>query len=158
MKIDRHFIDGIHRDPLKREFVGSILQIARASKAQVIAEGIELPEELAVLTEMGVDLVQGYLLGRPQEMGVRDYQQLLAKMLPAALVEQPTVGLNATLGQVMDLFDRYGDLKALDVLDTDGNRCGVIHRDALPALASSRSDVPAKRPVQPLHMAQASSG
>jgi EAL domain-containing protein (putative c-di-GMP-specific phosphodiesterase class I) len=33
----------------------------------VIAEGIELPEELAVLTEMGVELVQGYLLGRPQE-------------------------------------------------------------------------------------------
>lgn len=64
MKIDRHFIDGIHRDPLKREFVGSILQIARASKAQVIAEGIELAEELAVLTEMGVGLVQGYLLGR----------------------------------------------------------------------------------------------
>ena len=59
VKIDRHFIDGIHRDSLKREFVGSILQIARASKAQVIAEGIELPEELAVLTEMGVDLVQG---------------------------------------------------------------------------------------------------
>lgn len=62
VKIDRHFIDGIHQDALKREFVGSILQIAKASRAQVIAEGIELPEELAVLTEMGVDLVQGYLL------------------------------------------------------------------------------------------------
>ncbi|MCK1787855.1 methyl-accepting chemotaxis protein, partial [Pseudomonas sp. TNT11] len=42
---------GIHQDALKREFVGSILQIARASRAQVIAEGIELPEELAVLTD-----------------------------------------------------------------------------------------------------------
>lgn len=41
VKIDRHFIDGIHQDALKREFVGSILQIARASRAQVIAEGIE---------------------------------------------------------------------------------------------------------------------
>uniref|UniRef100_UPI00257F6389 EAL domain-containing protein n=1 Tax=Pseudomonas sp. UBA6276 TaxID=1947324 RepID=UPI00257F6389 len=62
VKIDRHFIDGIHQDALKREFVGSILQIAKASKAQVIAEGIELEEELLVLIEMGVDLVQGYLL------------------------------------------------------------------------------------------------
>jgi len=138
VKIDRHFIDGIHRDPLKREFVGSILQIARASKAQVIAEGIELPEELAVLTEMGVDLVQGYLLGRPQELGVRANQQLLAQVLPVALVEQPTVGLNATLGQIMDLFGRYDDLKALDVLGADGSPCGVIHRDALSVLASSR--------------------
>lgn len=67
VKIDRHFVDGIHLDTVKREFVGSILKMARASRAQVIAEGIELPEELAVLSEMGVDLVQGYLFGRPQE-------------------------------------------------------------------------------------------
>lgn len=157
VKIDRHFIDGIHRDPLKREFVGSILQIARASKAQVIAEGIELPEELAVLTEMGVDLVQGYLMGRPQDMGVRE-DQLLAQVLPAALVEQPTVGLNATLGQVMDLFGRYGDLKELDVRDADGNPCGVIHRDALSVLASSRRFDASQRPAQGAHIVQACSG
>jgi len=157
VKIDRHFIDGIHRDPLKREFVGSILQIARASKAQVIAEGIELPEELAVLTEMGVDLVQGYLMGRPQDMGVRE-DQLLAQVLPAALVEQPTVGLNATLGQVMDLFGRYGDLKELDVRDADGNPCGVIHRDALSVLASSRRFDASQRPAQGAHTVQACSG
>ena len=142
VKIDRHFIDGIHRDPLKREFVGSILQIARASKAQVIAEGIELAEELAVLTEMGVDLVQGYLLGRPQELGVREHPQVLAQVLPVALVEQPTVGLNATLGQIMDLFGRHDDLEALGVLGADGSPCGVIHRDVLSMLASS--------PVNPL--------
>ena len=74
-------------------------------------------------------------MGRPQEMGARANQQLVAPVLPAALVEQPTVGLNATLGQVMDLFGRYGDLKELDVRDADGNPCGVIHRHALPALA-----------------------
>ncbi|MCH2340260.1 MAG: EAL domain-containing protein [Pseudomonas sp.] len=67
VKIDRYFIDGIHRDVVKREFVGSIMKIARASRAQVIAEGIELGEELHVLSDMGVDLVQGYLLGRPEE-------------------------------------------------------------------------------------------
>jgi EAL domain-containing protein (putative c-di-GMP-specific phosphodiesterase class I) len=64
VKIDRHFIDGIHLDAVKREFVGSILKMAKASRAQVIAEGIELPEELAVLAEMGVDLLQGYLMNR----------------------------------------------------------------------------------------------
>ena len=36
VKIDRHFIDGIHQDALKREFVGSILKIAQASRAQEI--------------------------------------------------------------------------------------------------------------------------
>ena len=37
VKIDRHFIDGIHQDAVKREFVESILKMARASRAQVIA-------------------------------------------------------------------------------------------------------------------------
>lgn len=63
----RHFIDGIHLDPLKRELVGSILQVARTARARVIAEGVEQLGELQLLTRMGVDLVQGYLLGRPQE-------------------------------------------------------------------------------------------
>ncbi|MGH9917226.1 MAG: EAL domain-containing protein, partial [Pyrinomonadaceae bacterium] len=79
VKIDRHFIDGIHQDAVKREFVGSILQIAKASRAQVIAEGIELAEELSVLTEMGVDLVQGYLLCRPQEQPPRTITTLLPR-------------------------------------------------------------------------------
>lgn len=72
VKIDRHFIDGIHRDPVKREFVGSILQMARAARARVIAEGVEQVEELHLLAQMGVDLVQGYLLGRPQEQAARE--------------------------------------------------------------------------------------
>ncbi|OUM37422.1 diguanylate phosphodiesterase [Pseudomonas putida] len=148
VKIDRHFIDGIHRDPLKREFVGSILQIARASKAQVIAEGIELAEELAVLREMGVDLVQGYLLGRPQELGVRELPALMS--LP--LAEQPTVRLNATLAQLLELFERHQHLEALQIVDADGRGCGLIHRHALPVLASSRVNRIAAPPLpQVLH-------
>jgi len=79
VKIDRHFIDGIHLDPVKREFVGSILNMAKASHSHVIAEGIELPEELATLIEMGVDWVQGYWLGRPQEIPDVDAGELRQK-------------------------------------------------------------------------------
>src|SRR3546814_10499739 len=45
VKIDRHFIDGIHQDALKREFVGSILKIARASRAQVRSEESRVGKE-----------------------------------------------------------------------------------------------------------------
>ncbi|WP_336331806.1 EAL domain-containing protein [Pseudomonas putida] len=148
VKIDRHFIDGIHRDPLKREFVGSILQIARASKAQVIAEGIELAEELAVLVEMGVDLVQGYLLGRPQELGIRESRPLPVMSMP--LAEQPTVRLNATIAQLLEMFGRHQHLNALQVVDAEGRPCGLIHRDALPVPASSRRF---DAPINPLQRA-----
>ena len=92
VKIDRHFIDGIHRDPVKREFVASILHMAKASRACVIAEGIEQPEELAVLEDIGIDWVQGYLLGRPDshprvdeiQLGERIGQSPRVDALPTA--------------------------------------------------------------------------
>ena len=129
VKIDRHFIDGIHQDALKREFVGSILQIAKASRAQVIAEGIELPEELAVLTEMGVDLVQGYLLCRPQEQPPQEARLMLPKPdnatlalndegsdLSALLNEQPAVDQDTATAQVLESFRRQANLNSLAVL------------------------------------------
>lgn len=66
VKVDRHFVDGIHLDKLKREFLGSILNMAKASGATVIAEGVERQEELQVLKQLGAPMVQGFLLGRPQ--------------------------------------------------------------------------------------------
>lgn len=70
VKIDRYFIDGIHLDPLKREFIGSILRMAKASGARVVAEGVELGEELAVLEQLGAQMVQGFWLGRPQAWNI----------------------------------------------------------------------------------------
>ncbi|MNH32410.1 hypothetical protein D3C79_928500 [compost metagenome] len=52
--------------------------------------------------------------------------------------EQPTVRLNATIGQLLELFGRHQHLEVLEVVDADGRACGLIHRDALPVPASSR--------------------
>jgi predicted signal transduction protein with EAL and GGDEF domain len=45
--------------------VAGILHFAAAAGCQVIAEGIETGPELATVTELGVTLGQGFLLGRP---------------------------------------------------------------------------------------------
>lgn len=65
VKIDRYFIDRGHRNPVKREFLKSIVALARATNTRVLAEGIEQPEELALLKNLGIDMVQGFFLGRP---------------------------------------------------------------------------------------------
>ncbi|MDR2309227.1 MAG: EAL and GGDEF domain-containing protein [Paucimonas sp.] len=165
VKIDRHFIDGIHQDPLKREFVGSILQIARASRAQVIAEGIELGEELAVLGDMGVDLVQGYLLGRPQEFPLGDNPNLLPQPsacvvalgedsgdLNALLMEQPAVSLDTATQQVLEAFRRQANLNSLAVLDERGKPCGIVHRHSLAdaLLQPFGTDLFARKPISRL--------
>ncbi|WP_282384561.1 MULTISPECIES: bifunctional diguanylate cyclase/phosphodiesterase [unclassified Pseudomonas] len=165
VKIDRHFIDGIHQDALKREFVGSILQIAKASRAQVIAEGIELPEELAVLTEMGVDLVQGYLLGRPQEHPSRDARALMPKHdssavalndegsdLSALLNDQPAVQRDTPTATVLEAFRRQANLNSLAVLDEQGQPCGIVHRHSLSdaLLKPFATDLFARKPISRL--------
>lgn len=165
VKIDRHFIDSIHQDALKREFVGSILQIAKASRAQVIAEGIELPEELAVLTEMGVDLVQGYLLGRPQEHPSRDARALMPKHdssavalndegsdLSALLNDQPAVQRDTPTATVLEAFRRQANLNSLAVLDEQGQPCGIVHRHSLSdaLLKPFATDLFARKPISRL--------
>jgi diguanylate cyclase (GGDEF)-like protein len=166
VKIDRHFIDGIHLDPVKREFVGSILQIAKASRAQVIAEGIELAEELVVLTEMGVDLVQGYLICRPQEHPPRDAGQLLPGPVPstlpvlaeevsdlgALLIEQPAVTGNTATPLVLEAFRRQANLNSLAVLDEQERPCGIVHRHSLSdaLLKPFATDLFARKPISRL--------
>ena len=165
VKIDRHFIDGIHQDGLKREFVGSILQIAKASRAQVIAEGIELEEELLVLIEMGVDLVQGYLLCRPQEQPPQDAHALLPKLentsialgedgsdLSALLKEQPAVTQNTATAAVLEAFRRQANLNSLAVLDEQNRPCGIVHRHSLSdaLLKPFATDLFARKPISRL--------
>lgn len=144
VKIDRHFIDGIHRDAVKREFVGSMLHMAKASRATVIAEGIELPEELATLTEMGVDLIQGYLLARPQEHPPRDAHAILPKTgktssasndpqadLAALLKSEPPVYRLTPAAQVLEAFRKQVNLNSLAVVDDHNRPCGIVHRYSL---------------------------
>ncbi|UTH74751.1 phosphodiesterase [Chromobacterium sp. IIBBL 290-4] len=66
VKLDKHFVQNIHLDPLKEQFVRSMVDIARESGAQLVAEGIESAAELRTLCRLGVRYGQGYLLARPQ--------------------------------------------------------------------------------------------
>jgi EAL domain-containing protein (putative c-di-GMP-specific phosphodiesterase class I)/GGDEF domain-containing protein len=65
VKIDKHFIHGVSQDPVKHQFLRSLRDIAAKTGALVVAEGIELEADLAVVQELGLDLGQGYLFGRP---------------------------------------------------------------------------------------------
>ena len=165
VKIDRHFIDGIHQDAVKREFVGSMLQMAKASRAMVIAEGIELREELEVLIDMGVDLVQGYLLCRPQEQPPRDTRAMLPKAdasaatlseegcdLGALLNEQPAVLQSTPTARVLEAFRKQANLNSLAVLDEQSQPIGIVHRHSLSdvLLQPFATEIYARKPISRL--------
>lgn len=65
IKIDQAFVAAVDVDPTARALVSAVVHIAAALGAKTIAEGIERPEQLRVLRELGCDIGQGYYLGRP---------------------------------------------------------------------------------------------
>lgn len=65
VKIDRYFIDRCDQSFVKKTFLKMIIELAKETGTQVIAEGIERDEELLLLKTLGINLMQGYLLQRP---------------------------------------------------------------------------------------------
>jgi predicted signal transduction protein with EAL and GGDEF domain len=65
VKIDRSFVAGILHEPQDLAIVKSIIELAKAFKRDVVAEGVESVEQLRLLRELGVDHAQGYLFARP---------------------------------------------------------------------------------------------
>lgn len=65
VKIDMSLTRGIDSDPVKRRIVSSICALAKDLAMIVVAEGIETLDEYNTVSGDGVDLVQGYLIGRP---------------------------------------------------------------------------------------------
>ena len=65
LKVDRIFIAGMARGADELSLTAAIVHFGQALGLDTIAEGIEEPEELAALVELGCRLGQGYHLGRP---------------------------------------------------------------------------------------------
>jgi len=67
LKIDGEFIININKDPKDKAFVHSILTLAKELGVQTVAEFVEDEAIVATLSEMGVDYLQGYHIGRPSK-------------------------------------------------------------------------------------------
>lgn len=65
VKLDMSLVRGVDREPIKRRLIGSIAALCRELRSQVVAEGVETRSERNVLVDLGCDLLQGFLFGRP---------------------------------------------------------------------------------------------
>ncbi|GAB3683373.1 EAL domain-containing protein [Angustibacter aerolatus] len=65
IKVDVDLVRDVDTDPVRRALIRSLVGFAEEVDAQLLAEGVETPEEHDVLVELGVGLAQGYLHGRP---------------------------------------------------------------------------------------------
>ncbi|MAO38724.1 MAG: diguanylate phosphodiesterase [Gammaproteobacteria bacterium] len=143
VKIDRHFINGIHKDTVKREFVGSILTMAKASRSHIIAEGVEHSEEFNTLAEMGVEWMQGYWFERPshcpqlthaalgQQLDAVERSDGQAGGLHSLVIPVAGVHHRERVVDVLQRFQRQPSLNSLAVLDDNNVPLGSVHCHAL---------------------------
>lgn len=69
IKLDRSLIQDIANDPGRRALAAALTVFARDTGSRLVAEGVETETELAMLRALGLDTIQGYLLGRPMPLG-----------------------------------------------------------------------------------------
>jgi diguanylate cyclase (GGDEF)-like protein len=68
IKVAKPFIDGAARSPHDKALMRMIVDLGDLFQIRVVAEGIEREDQLAALRDLGCELGQGYLLGRPVEL------------------------------------------------------------------------------------------
>ncbi|MBC3874241.1 GGDEF domain-containing protein [Undibacterium flavidum] len=148
VKIDMHFIQGIDKDAVKRQFVRSIQSIAEKSGSRVVAEGIETSAELATLLDLGVACGQGYHIAKPHANPAKSISAEVAKALSskrktkhAYLIVQnkktvtinnlmktpPTISSSTLNNEVENLFLADPKLKIIPVVDAH-IPVGIINR------------------------------
>ena len=75
LKIDQSFVRQITTTPSETTIVRAVIGMGRSLKLHVIAEGVEMQEELAFLQAQQCDEAQGYYFSRP--LAAPQFAQLL---------------------------------------------------------------------------------
>jgi diguanylate cyclase (GGDEF)-like protein len=68
VKIDKYFIHELHKHAVKVQTLKGLARFAETFGTALVAEGIETAAELQVVRDLGIELGQGYFLGRPQSV------------------------------------------------------------------------------------------
>lgn len=148
VKIDKYFARDIASHPEKVQTVTALRRIAETFGTQMVAEGLETPQELRALRDLGIELGQGYLLGRPQatlaeallpearevidsrEIAVLPSKTRQARSdfaLGSIVIEVDPLPADATHQQAARRFLKDESLRAMAVVQ-DGKPIGLVNR------------------------------
>ena len=163
VKIDRHFVNNVHIDAAKRQFIHSICEISHILGCKVIAEGIEQEEEYEVIRSLGAHYVQGFLFAKPENNPIRTLKHVRLNPLPlryyagrqssqdvGSLVrEHVSVYPELTVHEVAYLLQEDEKIRFLPVID-NGKPIGMIRRSELLTLYSSLygRDLHGRKPIR----------
>ena len=70
LKIDGSFIRNLAKDTVNQAMVTAMIELSRSLNFRIVAEHVEDQPSLDAAKRMGIDFVQGFLIGRPQPLSV----------------------------------------------------------------------------------------
>lgn len=124
IKVDMDLIRDIHKDHFKQSLMRSLVETAKISNIQIVAEGIENQEELKTLVFLGVHAGQGYYIGKPDANFQRIQEPVIRKIQDYAKILKNMTGYN----------DEYHMIKAL-----------IIEHEPIPSYESMTNALTVKR-------------
>ena len=147
IKLDMALVRGIDHDRVKNALVSAIVIFAKRIDAKVLAEGIETVDELSTLIEIGIDLGQGFLLGRPSSGFIEPKPEIAAFIrersstmravpIPKGMAvstitrRAPALMPTAYTSELLEIFERNSDLDSV-VLVEFGSPVGLVSRTKL---------------------------
>ncbi len=153
LKIDRFFVADIAVDARKRLFLAQIVHIAHLLNVVVVAEGVENEQEFAVCKAIGCDLLQGYLVDRPQidtnrlkgvydpiaALSLRERRKTVTdqKLVGDQIHYIPPLTLDTPMEQVFLRFRVDKTATFFPVIDVSGEPVGIVRESDLKTYAYS---------------------
>mgnify|MGYP006302900517 FL=1 len=83
IKIDRRFVARAPTDRRSRQLVAASVAIAKSLDMTTVAEGIETPDQLAVVRDLGCDAAQGFIFTRSLDVDAFTRRFVGAEVVPA---------------------------------------------------------------------------
>lgn len=72
LKIDRSFVRDVARSETNQKLISAMLSLGQSLALEIVVEGVETPEDAAILARLGCSTAQGYLFARPMPPGALD--------------------------------------------------------------------------------------
>jgi hypothetical protein len=143
LKFDRFLISNIESDARKRNLCSHIVNLCKVQGVTTIAEGVETEAELLVCRRMGFDLIQGYLIERPQtdirliretyaetikkQELIQQRQEEDSELLKRSILRIEPIDVTADVRSLLDMFHDQVTYNFLPVIDSNRYPLGIIH-------------------------------